>query len=348
MKKSSLVLACLLLTGACSKVKELDKRTENLEKSTEKMSSTTENMGTTMDVQYQQLRSGDTAALRLNTFTHMMDPKVGIGNKIADACIYFKAMEYQLWSDSEFDDEYMREKLHEDAVSEFTKRLSDIYAHIDIKKMSPTVEGKRHNDELAFYAFAVSLHMNHHFQDILTMKKSKLQEESMYDIIKKALAKNANRKLLLQHEEELVNGPNKDMMIDLLKARVDILSALALKNLTRKGDMNITQKAKGAIFKITGGRLGSIDLPEVYSTDDETTNNKTELYLDAAVSTKNFLRSIGVGKQPEKTLKSAFKNIDFNEKKSKDAEESAEAEQSNKAVDKKQQAIKNLIDQLLE
>lgn len=196
MKTSSVVLACLLLTTACSKVQELDKRTESMEKSTEKVSTTTEemkeltsNMSQVMQDQYEQLRSAGGADLRLKTYIHMTDEKTKIGDKIADACVYMKAMEYQLWTDNElFDDEKSREAFYDEAASEFTKRLSSSYEEIEIDKMSPTNKKEKYNDELIFYAFAVSLHMNHHYQDnLVDSKQSKLQKSSMYDLVKRHL-----------------------------------------------------------------------------------------------------------------------------------------------------------------
>ena len=128
-------------------------------------------------------------------------------------------------------------------------------------------------------------------------------------------------------------------MSELMRARVDITGALALKNLTDKDEMALGQKAKGLIFKITGGKLGSIDLPETYDKSNETTKEFTETYLDAAVKAKMFLREIGVEKSLEKTLKSAYKNIDFNEKKQTEAEKAQ--------VDEKKDNIKKLINDLM-
>lgn len=348
MKSSSVVLACLLLTVSCSKIKDLEDRTEKMEKSTTQMSTTTNDMKDTTGVMYQQLRSGDSASLRLATYTHLRKSDTGMGDKIADASIYLKAMEFQLWTDNDlYDDIYMRNALYLDAANEFTKRICDVHSKIKIKKMNPTNADKvtsRNNDEMTFYAFAVALHMNHHFQDIVVLSDSKLQSYSMNDMIKKALAKDANQKALEEHEEILVNGENREVMIDLLKARVDMLSALALKNLTRKEDMTIGQTAKAAIFKITGGRLGEIDLPEVYDISNDATKTWTQKYLDAALTTKNFLRSIGVSKPLEKTLKSAFKKIDFNEKK----QSAVDSSDDHKEVDSKKEEIKVLIEGLLE
>jgi hypothetical protein len=64
MKSSPLVLACLLLTGACSKVSELDRRTESVERSTEKVSADTKEMNKTTGIMHQHIRSATALTTR--------------------------------------------------------------------------------------------------------------------------------------------------------------------------------------------------------------------------------------------------------------------------------------------
>lgn len=337
MKKSSIVLACLLLSSACSKVKELDKRTENMEKSTEKVSAVTDEMKETTSIMYQQIRSKEAEDTRDEKFAILMSEEAEIGTRITAAGVYFKSMEFQLWNDNgSFDNKDALDVLYVDAANEFTRRMCDLYPKVNVKKMSPTKDDKM---EMSFYALAAALHMNHAFQDEVAKSKN-FEAKSMYDLIKKALQKDKQNKPLKEHEEILVNGQNKEIMIELIKARVDILSALALKNLTDKRDMTLGQKAKALLFKVTGGALGSIDLPEVYDLSNDTTKNYTEKYLDGAVKARDFLKEIGVEKKLEKTLKSAFKNIDFNEKKL--------SEEEKQKADGRKEAIRSLINTLVE
>jgi hypothetical protein len=347
MKKSSIVLACLLVIGACSKDKELDKRTESMEKATEKVSTVTNEMKGTTDSMYLQLRSGNSLATRNQEFDKLMSDEehVLIRTRIAGACGFFKAFEYQLWTDNQsFDDERSRQIMYVDAVTEFTRRAGDLYESIgsDIKKMSPTNQSSRHKNEIAFYAIAVSLHLNHNYQDEVVRQDSKLQTNSIYDMMKKALTKEKNKRMMDEHEDILLNGTNREVMIELIKARVDIMTALALGNLTNKRDMTLGQKAKGALFKITGGWIGKIELPETYTGLNDSTKMWTEKYLNAALESRDFLKTIGVKKALEKTLKSAMKEIDFDEKKlTKD-------EKAKQAADGKKETIRNMINQLLE
>lgn len=341
MKTSSMVLACLMLAASCSKVKELDKRTESMETSTTKMSETTKQMEEKLETTLDLLRSGDSAKLRLDTFAHMTKKDTDFKNKIADACIFFKAFEYQLMTDEEvLYDHQMKSLLYEDAANEFTKRIGGIADQIKANKLNPTDESLE-NEEQVYYAFALALHMNHHYQDIVVSRLSNLQTNSMNDIVKASLLKSSRREALETHEGIIVNGENEQVMIDLLKARVDILSALALKNLTNKKEMSLVQKGKGLLFKISAGHFGSIDLPETYDKANDSTKEWTEKYLDAALKTKKFLQEIGVEKKLEKTLRSAFKDIDLNEK------NSGEKKDETKAEKKRKDNIKSYINELI-
>lgn len=352
MKKSSLVLACLMLSVSCSKVKEMDDRTKNMDKNTEKVSATTVQMKEITDemktitdqmrdvtgTMYQQIRSKEAEETRDRKFEILLDDKAGMGERITAAGVFYKSLEFQLYTDNgSFDDKHNQDALFLDAANEFTRRLCDLYDRIDVKDLNPTKKGKRHSDEMSFYSLAAALHMNHHFQDSVAERRHK-STHSMYDMITKALKKDFDKKLLEEHEEVLMNGINREIMIELLKARVDIISALALRNLTEQRDMTLTQKGKGLLFKITGGRFGAIDLPEVYDLMNDATKNTTETYLEAALKTKNFLAEIGVEKKLEKTISSALSRIDFNE---------VTGAQEEEEVDLKKEAIRSSIQGLL-
>jgi hypothetical protein len=336
MKTSSVVLACLLLTTACSKVNELDKRTESMERSTEKVSSVTDDLKETTTVMYQQIRSKEAEDTRDEKFQILMSKEAEMGTRITAAGVFFKSLEFQLWNDNDtFDNREALNALYLDAANEFTRRMCDLYDKINVEKMSPTKNDKL---EQSFYALAAAVHMNHTFQDEVAKSKN-FETVSMYDVIKKALLKDKNHKPLREYEEILVNGINREIMIELIKARVDILSALALKNLTDKRDMTLGQKAKALLFKATGGSFGSIDLPEVYDLSNDTTKNYVEKYLDGAVKAKEFLNTLGVEKKLEKTIKSALKNIDFNEKKLSEEEKAK--------TDNRKEVIRALINNLV-
>jgi hypothetical protein len=336
MKTSLMILACLLFLAACSKVKELDKRTESMEKATGKMSSTTDDLKDTTTVMYRQIRSKESEATRETKFEILTKDDADMGTRVTAAGVYFRSMEFQLWNNnSTFDDKDTLDVLYIDAANEFTRRMLDLYNKVNVQSMSPTKNNKM---ESSFYALAATIHMNHSYQEERAAQM-KAEPVSMYDLVKKALLKDANHKPLKEHEEILLNGINKEIMIELIKARVDIMSALALKNLTDKRDMTLGQKAKGLLFQMSFGRLGSIDLPEVYQKSNEATNAFTERYLESATKAKKFLHEIGVEKPLERTLRSAYRNIDFNEKNSIENKEQK---------DVKKELIQSMINTLLD
>lgn len=310
MKTLILPVSLLALLCSCSKIKKLEDNMDNMTNRTGQMSSTTDAMKETTAVMYQQVRSKEAEDTRNKKMTIIKDNDQHFGAKLAAAAVYFKSFEYQLWTGlSGYDNEKMKELLYLDAVNEFTKQLTDIYALVNVNKMSPTNDGKKFRMDQAFYSLSVTIHMNHHYQELKVPNKD--NRVSMLKMVKTALEKDSIGSHLLEHEEVLVAGLNKKMLIHLLGARVDMLSALALKNMTDKDNMNLSQTVKGAIFKITGGKLGAINLPETLEGANTATLNQIETYLEEALNTKKFLAEIGVEKNLEKTLRSAYTHLAF-------------------------------------
>lgn len=338
MNKSSVLIATLLFVVSCSKIKELDKRTEKMENSTEQMSKTTDEMRDTTGTMYQQLRSKDAEETRDRQFRALLENKDGMGGRIKDAGIYFKAFEFQLWTGKGNDTQRHREALLLDAANEFVRSITDIYDGLNLKSMSPT---KKEVNAMSFYALAASMHSLSTFQEELVAANPKIKPISFYDIIKSALLKDNNNQPLKAYEEVLVSGMNKEIMIELVKARVDIIGALALRDLTDQREMTFGQKTKAAIFKMSFGTLGSIDLPQVYEKSNNSTKSEIEKRLDAANNAKSFLKEIGVIKSLEKTLKSAYTSIDLNSS-------SNNKGQKEEKIDEKRENIKSLINTLLE
>ena len=283
---------------------------DSMTNSTGEMSSTTDEMKDTTSVMYQQVRSKEAEDTRHKKMTIIKDNNQNFGSKLAAAAVYFKSFEYQLWTGlSGYDNEKMKELLYLDAVNEFTKQLTDIYDAVNINKMSPTNDGKKYRLDQAFYSLAVTAHMNHHYQELKVPNID--NRVSMLKLVKTSLEKDYIGSHLTEYEEVLVAGPNKRMLTHLLAARVDMLSALALKNMTDKNNMNVSQTVKGAIFKITGGKLGAIDLPETLEGANSATLNQIETYLEEALNTKKFLAQVGVEKNLERTLRSAYSHLAF-------------------------------------
>lgn len=274
---------------------------------------------------------------RNESFDSLSESDQAIGEKIQAAESFFKNQGYQLSKISDKSDAYEKEALLFEATTEFTRRLETIFRDINVRKMSPTKMGRRHTSEQAFYALAYAIDTN-----------ANPKAQSFYSIVKQALIKDLNGEELTDYEAVLVTGQNKKMMIELIKARVDILSALGIRNLVDRDNMTLGQKMKGLLFKITGGALGSIDLPETFTKSNNTTVDQTVLLLESAVEAKNFLRELAIEKHLEKILRSAFGNIDLKGDVKDQAQETTGPTEKDLQLEEHRINIRHLIDALLQ
>jgi len=275
--------------------------------------------------------------IKKNIFSFLKSRKERFAVKIKAAAVYFKTFGIRIWTKTRnFTTNQAREVSTLGAINELTQIIGEIHKKINIKKMSPTAKGRRHRDEQAFYAVSVTMHMNQHYKEELIDTKASLKANSFYDVLKDALKKDYNSEVLNEYEETLVSISNREMMIDLIKARIDMFSALALDNLTDENEMNLSQNVDAALFKISDGKYGEIEIPENFNNVDEATKIQTLGYLEAALEAKDFLHSIGIEKQLEKKLKSAYSNIELEND-----------EQLTETAQEKEE-IKKLINELLE
>lgn len=314
MKKSSFILACLLISSACSKV---EKKVQIIERSTEEVTHTQskEIEQKVTSHLYEQI-SQEAADRRDEKFQILMEEEAEMGGRLSAAIDYFSSFDFQLAVNPD-----KAESLYSRAANEFSLKVSDLFWKINPYKLNPMNEDNKL--DMSFYALAAAL------------DEKGDSPESFYDLIKNALLKDHHHEKLMDHEELLVSGINREIMIELIRARVDITATMALKNLTDKRDMTLGQKAKALIFKITGGRLGSIDLPETYDKSNDATKSSAQKHLEASLEARDFLKSINVNKSLEKRLSSAYSKIDFNEK-------------DDKGQDQKKEQIRSLIQNLLD
>lgn len=314
MKQNQLCLALLTFTLAvsCSKLKEagdMPSTTNKMKATTEQMSVTTNKMFENMETLLELSRSKEAEATRSEKFKEILDKRNNCATKITAAAVFFKSFEYQLATFEEISHlEHKMDEFRLEAVNEFTRRIKDVYEKINPKKMSPTDTSKKYNDELAFYAIAAALHMNHHFQ-VEQTSEAKLKTTSFLDIIKTTLRKEQNGEHLKEHEEILLTGINREIAIELLKARVDIISAVALSYMSDKRKMGLGSKLKALAFKLSNGRVGEINIPITLEDSNKSTKNTVRTTLKEAIKTREFLKEIGIEKQLEKDIRSAFNNI---------------------------------------
>jgi hypothetical protein len=300
MKKPLLLLIVLSLSVSCSKSSEADKNLKKLDKISAKIEESTKES-------IEETRLKEAEDTRITRFEILTSKNEKFRAKLDAAAVFFKS--FKLDNSLKKNDVRLL-----DAATEFTRKIQDIYDHVNVKRMSPLKDGKSQRAEQSFYAIAATMHMNNHYRAELIDSGASLKGRSFYDIIKSALRNDFYGEEMPQHEEVLVSNINKEIMTELVKARVDILSAFALKNLTDKRDMTLGQKLKSTLFRLTGSRLGSIDLPETFASANEPTKKQTIKYLVAANNAKSFLKEIGIEKELEKNLKSAFSKINLSNK----------------------------------
>lgn len=312
MKTILISLMSLAVVVSCSKVEKMEDKTSSMERTTKTMSQTTDKMETTTSTMFQQIRSKEAEATRASKIEELLNPKSLMGTKLAAACIFYKSFEYQLWDpEMKFDTLSMRELLMKDAVDEFTQRVLDIYNQINTRKMDPSKSVKSNNHEMAFYALGVGLHMNHSFQEGLLKNNKDVKVISFLTMIQNALIKDSQNLHLTEYEGVLVTGQNKEIMIELLKARVDMISAIALNNLTDLRKMNVSQLLSAGAFLVSNGSVGQIEIPETLSGSNASTQEAVKQLLTFALDAKRTLKKIGVDKSVHKTIRSGLKNIDM-------------------------------------
>lgn len=314
----------LLLFASCSKIQELDERTKNMEESTQKMQETTEEMAQSTSMMYKQKRQVDALFARDELFAKILDDHVAIEGKLSYAAKFHKAFEYQLWNGESFDTESYREELLDDAISEYFRQNLEIYNNLKesknifgkskLERMSPLKTSTKRNYEAAFYAIATTMHMNNHHQEFVAHNGKEFEITSIYDIIVTALKKERNGENMPAYMEKVITGKNKELSLALLNARFNFLVALAVSDMTTQENMNVANKTQAFLFKLSGGKVGKIELSSIFETSNTVTQKQINEYLLAAIKTRTIIKDIlDLDVKMDKTLQSVINNIDTNE-----------------------------------
>jgi hypothetical protein len=311
MKK--LIPLCALFSLVGCKVTKLAEQTKA---NTEKV---LEFSGTT----HQQMRSGNSSAARDEEITKIKDESNDMGVKIAAASKFYKAFEFQLWTNNGiYDDARKREHLYMDAVLEFFKLMADFHANVadDLAKDKISAISLKTNDEKIFYSMALGMHLTHQYQDDQSERRN-FPVVSFYDLMKAALLKDARGEVLKDYEMEFVVAANKKICMDLLKARQDMLLALGLKNLVSKEDMSTLEKLSAVSFNLSGGSLGKISMESKFLTANKATKKDINKKIEGAAKVRRFTDQLGVELPIDKKIASIlanlkYKNIGDDEKKS--------------------------------
>lgn len=286
-----------------------------------------------------------TSNSREHSMSILREKNASFGAMLAASANYFKAlplMNLPTVSSAERKDDLRpgesREKIYLDSVIEFNRYIEDIAKRTRIKQMSPMKEGRA--EERAFYAIATTMDV--------TVAPGQV---SFYELIRNALIHEANNEPLEEHEALLMAEPTKTIVINLIKARVDMSATMAIRSLTSDKNVSLLQRGGKLLFELTFGLFGTIDLPETFYTSSETTKDQVIHHLDEAQIAKNFLREFHVQKDLEKRVRSALMKIELKQPKLPDAESDEEymAQQEQlKKLEARKGEIREKIDNLLQ
>ena len=329
MKPVMAILLLTTITTSCSKVTRIGQDIESLNKQTEKL--------------YQQSRSKEAESARNANFEVLEKTNKKFTDKVTAAATYFKSFEFQIWAaDKKNKNQVVGDKLLADAANDFTKRIDILFSRLNTNKMKPDHDGRKSGAQQSFYALAVTMHMNPFYPGDLIGDEAQNNGNSFYDLIKESLRQEMIGGQLAEHHEILLSGIYKPIILELIKARVDMMAALAVDNLTEKKGMSTNQHLGSTLFKVTDGFLGAIELPETFNKISAEKKKQTVLYLQAAVNAKAFLHEVSHTKIVEKTVRSALKNIDF-----KDDQASSENQEYQEDSDLRRIEITDLINELV-
>lgn len=324
MKKSNalMLMAASTIFVACENpmetMKTMKDTTSKMSTTTEGMQGTTRSMKDNMLIMHDQVRIKEARDTRDKEMAALLSSSNGIAKKLLHAGIFFKSMEYQLWTgNDELDSVDKRDVLILDAVKEFIRVISDIHGRIKANKLSPLAKmNNKNNDEFAFIALATAMHENNHYQEELHKKNKKFELLSFYDIVKKAIAKEEAGGELKEYELELLSIRN--ILDDIIDARVNMLTALGVKNLA---DQESVKKGKGLLFKISGGKLGDIIMDSNFEESTYAVKKDILKKLDAAVLALEFAQENKINVSLDKTLKSLIENLVVEEANDTDSNE---------------------------
>ena len=320
--KVHLVLSLALVFGAaCAKKKDSNNAPVNMSKA--------------LEVEAEKVKTEIASSeSRSESMDQLINTSEGVGSKMVTARDYFLNMEFQRIHAVSAQD---KEAMYLTATNEFISYISDIHSKIRPKRMSPLKKGK--NAERTFYAIADAM-------DVV----SKNNKISFYDLVRTAMINDTNGDELAPHEKVMMAGPNRDIMVDLIKARVDVKAAEGLKFLTNKENQSLLQKGSRILYDISMGLIGSLDLPETFSESNEITKDEAVRNMTEALKAKNFLREFGITKDLERRVRSTYSKIELNmpSEVNPESEEESLSPKELKNLENRRIEIRNLINNLLQ
>lgn len=324
MKSILPVMALAALLTSCQNplntMEEMKETTKEMAKTTkqmnQKMDETNRNTADLQDVS----KHGFSEEKRDQKWMDLI-PYRDMGADLSDAKVLMLSFEYQIWTGvADKNGLFVREELIKDALDEFFRRMTPTFENLQdsgkLEEMSPLdLEGDKKQSERTFYAIATTMHFTDIIQREYVKRQRasgvKIQEISLYDIFKNALTKDANGESLSENEEKVLIGANRDMVVELLQARMNFLSALGIKLSVSQDDMSFKDKANGLWFKLTGGRSGALKVNSIFHEQNAVTREQALTYLDGALKAKKLLEEIGAAPKLQNEIESIFINLEI-------------------------------------
>ena len=324
-------LVALAFFTSCSKAEQAAENTKVIKEETKQVSQNTEKTSKDTSFHIKIQRQNDSATLRSRQFDILTANNTGLGQKFSAAILMFKNFEYQLWNPDEnsFDTIELRKELMADALREFYQKAGDIYrvllqknfwGNSRLENMSPLEldqdsDGENEkNHEMAFYALASMCHYNNIIQIRAIRAREDLQAtSSIYDMIRHALLRDKNGAHLSVVDEVILSGDNKDVSIELLKARFNILLALATKDMATTEGLNFGNRFSRFWYNLTGGGIGNLTVRSNFENRNLPTQKDINYKLSSALKARAALNRAGITVEPHEDIKSMLENIKIND-----------------------------------
>lgn len=288
-------------------MKEMKETTQDMSNKMDTTNETTGQMNDGTTVMYYQFRSKESQETRDRNLRSMNDA-TSFEQKVTHSVAYQVAFEYQLWKNDPAtgDDQHERETLYLRGLEEFFRAVRENSNHFD--SLEDIQASSDENEAKNLAALAVALHRKHDFQLNLARTKG-ITEVSNLDLIKQSLAKSEQleKGLISLHDlkdfehEVLSYEPEAKM---LMKLRLNMLTAMALSCVSDIAKAGTVKKAKYLMF----------DWDSKFPTLNLAQQDKVNTYLEEALSTQEFMASIGQNNLLDEKVKKIFKNMQLPEK----------------------------------
>lgn len=318
-----LFVLSLAVTAGCSKIKKLEgmsDTTSSMKDTTERMAHTTDKLEEDSSETYPLVKSASSQETRQRQFQLVKSPDLGLKQRCNEAAVYYRAFEYQVAGSRVYHEQFNKvEDFLADAANEYTRLMGDLYETVNTRKMSPLNSGKKHAKDMAFYSMAAAMHEVHNHHKSVA-EKLNIPQLSFYNMVTESLSLEANPKLK-KYQRILVSGVNREIMVELLKARVDMITAVGLSYLVDKRMMSTGGKMQALIYKLTGGKKGELKVPTTINEANSSTKETASEALEKAIETHEFLKSIGIEKKLHRDLKEVLSNIELKASEEKDDDE---------------------------